>query len=64
MSNIAVVNLNGGEYSPKIDVRSDTEKYVSGCRRLENMIPRVFGSVQKRPGTKLIAISNEDGTYT
>ncbi len=63
MSNLAVINLNGGEFSPKIDARADTEKYASGCRRLENMIPKIYGPVEKRPGTELIAISNEDGTY-
>lgn len=60
---LAIVNFNGGEYTPKIDTRSDTEKYVSGCRRLENMIPSIFGGAKKRPGTEKIAISNEDGTY-
>ncbi len=63
MTKLAIVSMNGGEYSPKIDARSDTEKYVSGCRRLENMIPLIFGGAEKRPGTELIAISNEDGTY-
>ncbi len=54
MSSVAVVNLNGGEYSPKIDARGDTEKYTSGCRRLENMIPSIFGGTEKRPGTEFI----------
>jgi len=61
--NINVTNLSGGEFTPKIDTRTDTEKYVSGCRRLENMIPTKFGTVKKRPGTEKIVISNEDGTY-
>ena len=52
---VAVVNLNGGVYSPKIDARSDTEKYPSGCRRLDNMIPSIFGGVEKRPGTEFIS---------
>ncbi len=63
MSKLAVVNLTGGEGSPKIDARADTEKYVSLCRRLENFIPRIYGPVEKRPGTVLVAISNGDGTY-
>ena len=54
MSNIGIINLNGGEYTPKIDTRSDTEKYVSGCRTLQNMIPIIFGGVEKRPGTEFI----------
>jgi hypothetical protein len=64
MSNIARTNLGGGEFTPKIDVRTDTEKYISGCRRLENMIPTVYGLATRRPGTELIEISNEDGTYS
>ena len=63
MSNLGIINLNSGEFTPKIDVRSDVEKYVSGCRVLENMIPRIYGGVTRRPGTEMIAISNEDGTY-
>lgn len=59
----AIVNFNGGEYSPKIDARADTEKYAGGCRKLENMIPKIYGGAERRPGTELITVSNEDGTY-
>ena len=58
----AVVNFNGGEFSPKIDARSDTEKYVSGCRTLENMIPLIFGGVEKRPGTEFITTDDAFNT--
>ena len=51
----AIVNFNGGEYSPKIDARADTEKYAGGCRILENMIPSIFGGAEKRPGTEFIS---------
>jgi hypothetical protein len=57
--NNPVINLNGGEYTPLIDARSDTEKYKSGCRKLENMIPRIYGVVERRPGTKFIHKSKE-----
>ena len=52
--NIPIINLNGGVFSPLIDVRSDIEKYKSGCRKLENFIPRIYGVVERRPGTKFI----------
>ena len=52
----AIVNFNGGEYSPKIDARADTEKHAGGCRKLENMIPSIFGGAEKRPGTEFITI--------
>ena len=54
MANIPIVNLNGGEYSPLIDVRSDIEKYNSGCRQLRNFLPRIYGCIERRPGLKFI----------
>lgn len=54
MINIPIINLNSGEFSPLIDVRSDIEKYSSGCRKLENFIPRIYGVVERRPGTRFI----------
>ena len=62
--NIIVNSLNGGEFTPKIDVRSDTEKYVSGCRRLENAIPVVYGAATKRPGTEFISFAAGFGSIT
>ena len=65
MPNTPTVTFNGGEYGPHIDARSDTEKYSSGCRHLENMLPKNTGAAVKRPGTKLIstAIAYDDGLY-
>ena len=63
MSNINVVNFNTGKVTQELDVRKDIEKYTGGCRRLENMIPDVYGNAAKRPGTEKIVLSNEDGTY-
>jgi len=63
MTNINTVTFSGGEFSPKIDTRTDTEKYASGCRRLENMIPRKYGSVEKRPGTEMIVVGNGAACY-
>jgi len=55
MSNLAVINLNSGKLTPKIDARSDIEKYSGGCRILQNAIPLIYGPVERRPGTKYIA---------
>lgn len=52
--NDAILSFNAGELSPKIDSRTDVEKYRSGCRRLENMIPTKYGGAEKRPGLKFI----------
>ena len=60
MANIPVISLNAGKLTPLIDVRSDTEKYSSGCRILENMIPLIYGPVTRRPGTKYLANVDDD----
>jgi len=52
--NVPIINLNSGELSPKIDARSDVEKYAAGCRILENMIPLIYGPAERRPGTEYI----------
>lgn len=57
--NIAILSFNAGELSPKIDVRSDTEKYQSGCRRFENLLPTKYGGAEKRPGLKFINDATE-----
>ena len=46
-----ITNFNSGELTPQIDSRSDVEKYAGGCRTLENMIPRIYGPAERRPGT-------------
>ena len=56
--NIATVLFSGGEFSPKIDARSDTEKYAGGCRQSDNMIPSKFGGSKRRPGTEFISSSS------
>lgn len=54
MANIPIIRFNAGELSDQIDARTDVEKYKAGCRHLENMIPRIYGSVERRPGTEFI----------
>ena len=38
-------NFNGGEISPKLDIRGDLDKYQSGCLTLKGFIPMVEGGV-------------------
>lgn len=45
-----LVAFNAGELSPRLDGRTDIDKYHKGCRRLENYIPLVQGGAQKRSG--------------
>lgn len=54
MANIPLLSFNSGELTRQIDERSDVEKYQSGCKRLEGKIPRIYGSAERRPGTKFI----------
>jgi hypothetical protein len=54
MPNLPILSFNSGELSPLIDARSDIEKYRSGCRILENMLPRIYGCVERRPGFKYV----------
>ncbi|WP_028586305.1 carbohydrate-binding protein [Desulfocurvus vexinensis] len=54
--------FTGGELSPHLDGRTDHEKYYTGCRRLENFIPRPHGSVCKRSGTRFIALAGAQGS--
>lgn len=57
MVNIPLLSFNAGELSPLIDARSDTKKYSSGGRTMRNMIPRIYGCAERRPGTKYVASS-------
>ncbi len=52
--NIPLISFSTGEWSPQIDARADVEKYNSACRVLENMIPRIYGTAERRPGLKFI----------
>ncbi len=54
MGKTGIVSFNAGELTPLIDARTDLDKYSSGCRTLQNMIPRIYGAAERRPGTKFI----------
>lgn len=49
------MSFNAGALSPLLDGRSDLEKYYSGCRVLDNMIPLPYGPAERRPGTYFVA---------
>lgn len=55
MANVPILSFNSGELSPLIDSRTDIEKYSSGCRHLENFIPRIYGAAERRPGTRYVS---------
>ncbi len=47
-------SFNAGELDEKMDSRSDQEKYTAGCKTLENFIPLIYGSAQRRSGLEFI----------
>ncbi len=56
-----ILSFNGGEVSPKIDLRFDIEKYYSACRTMENFVPLVEGGAVRSPGTYFV-IETKDST--
>ncbi len=50
-----IPSFNAGELSPLIHLRSDLEKYRSGCRSLKNMLISPYGGVRRRPGLSYTA---------
>lgn len=45
-----IPSFNSGELSPLIHLRSDLDKYRSGCRTLQNMTVTPYGGVRRRAG--------------
>ena len=51
--------MNGGIMTPIMDGRTDSEKYGTGFRVLENFLPRSYGGIFKRPGTRFGASGSD-----
>lgn len=47
-------NFNGGEFSPLVYGRVDTERYATGLATCLNYIPAIQGGLVRRPGTKFV----------
>ncbi len=52
-------SLNAGELSPLMELRTDQQKYVAGCRTMENAIPLIHGGAQERPGLEFISTQKD-----
>lgn len=48
-------SFTGGEWSPRLDGRTDLKAYIQSCKTLENFYVWVHGGITKRPGTKYIS---------
>ena len=51
----AINSFVSGEFSAKLDGRTDFEKYSSGCKTLQNMLVHPQGAVARRVGTQFIS---------
>lgn len=49
-----ITNFTSGELSPKLEGRTDLDKYFSGCKELDNFLVHPHGGATRRPGTKFI----------
>lgn len=45
-------NFTGGEFSPLLDGRVDSDRYKSGLKTCVNYVPTLQGPLTRRPGTK------------
>ena len=55
IANKSILSFNAGELSPKLDARTDLDKYSAGCRTLQNAFVEPYGAAIRRAGTQYIA---------
>ena len=53
-STVAFTNFTAGELSPRLDGRTDFNKYFNGSKTLENMVVHPHGAASRRPGSYFI----------
>lgn len=56
-------SFNGGELSPLMHGRVDTNIYAIGAERMENMVPMIEGPMQKRPGFMRVRAAAATSTW-
>jgi hypothetical protein len=56
--------FTGGEWSPRLDGRSDVKDYASACKQLENFIVWSHGGAAKRAGTRYISTAKHSDQTT
>ena len=61
MMTVPLTAFNAGELSPKMEGRIDYPKYTQGLRTCENLLPLTQGPVMRRPGTKYVATTKNNG---
>ena len=51
----SLAGFQSGEVSPRLDGRTDLQKYFSACSKLENFMVHPTGGATRRPGTRYVA---------
>jgi hypothetical protein len=51
-------NFGGGEFSPLVHGRVDSDRYATGLETCYNWIPTIQGGLIRRSGTRFVAESN------
>ncbi len=57
---VALSNFTGGEISSTLSARYDLSRYKNSVQCMENFVPNVHGTVERRPGTRFIAHLDSD----
>ncbi len=60
----AFSNFTAGELSPRLDGRTDINKYFNGTKTMENLVIHPHGSASRRSGTKFVAEVNTSSAST
>ena len=61
---LALSSFASGEFSAKLDGRTDFESYSSGCKTLENMLVHPQGMASRRIGTQFISEVKDSSAKT
>ena len=57
-------NFTAGELSPRLEGRTDVNKYFNGCKKLQNFLIHPHGGASRRPGTKYVNTVKSSANFT
>tara|TARA_R100001591_G_scaffold20407_3_gene28876 strand:- start:4350 stop:6626 length:2277 start_codon:yes stop_codon:yes gene_type:complete len=57
-------NFTAGELSPRLEGRTDVNKYFNGCKKLQNFLIHPHGGASRRPGTKYVNTVKTSANFT
>lgn len=59
-----VTNFSRGEFSPRLDGRTDIEQYQMSAKTLENILVKSYGGASNRPGTYFVTEAKDSTKLT